>query len=694
MLFISRSTQALKLTQNLSLKLTKTLSLTNPKFFTQNPTTTLTTTLPNLKPLNSKISSYMRNGLVEEAQKLFDKMPQRNTVTWNAMIRGFFINGRFVEAVGLFDRMPERDIFSYNTVIDGLMQCGDVDGAREIFDGMPFRDVITWNSMVSGYIRNGMIYKAVEVFDEMPLKDVISWNLVVGGLVNCGDLDLAEEYFRRMSARDIVSWTIMISGLASAGRVVEACELFENMPIRDVQAWNAMMVGYTENGHIEIAEDLFWKMPERNFESWNELVSGLVRSKRVADAIKLFMEMPQKCQRMWNSIQLELIRNGLIKEVHAFMEKFPYSDVVSWTNLIVGYFGLGEVGSAIQIFELMPTRDATVWNATIFGLGGNDQAEEGLKLFMRMKESGPSVDKATFTSVLTICSDLPTLQFGKQTHAEVIKSGFNSFISVSNAMVTMYARCGNMPSALLEFSTMSSHDIISWNSIICGFAHHGNGEKALEMFERMRLTDAMPNHITFVGVLSACSHAGLVDQGKNYFHFMKSKCCLQPTIEHYTCIVDLLGRFGLIDEAMNFLDQMRADGVEVPASVWGALLGACRIYKNIEVGKIAGERVLEVEPCNSGVYLILAELFLSGGRREDAEKIWARMKEKGVKKQPGCSWIEVNNSAHIFLSGDSSHPEFNRIHCVLDLIHMELEIKIIESNPASFQQIQVPLDGH
>ncbi len=145
---------------------------------------------------------------------------------------------------------------------------------------------------------------------------------------------------------------------------------------------------------------------------------------------------------------------------------------------------------------------------------------------------------------------------------------------------------------------------------------------------------------------------------------------------------------------MNFLDQMRADGVEVPASVWGALLGACRIYKNIEVGKIAGERVLEVEPCNSGVYLILAELFLSGGRREDAEKIWARMKEKGVKKQPGCSWIEVNNSAHIFLSGDSSHPEFNRIHCVLDLIHMELEIKIIESNPASFQQIQVPLDGH
>ncbi|KAK9991688.1 hypothetical protein SO802_026673 [Lithocarpus litseifolius] len=688
MLFIF---QALKLTQNLSLKLTKTLSLTNPKSFSQRHTTT---TLPNLKPLNSKISSYMRNGLVEEAQKLFDKMPLRNTVTWNAMIRGYFINGRFVEAVNFFNQMPERDIFSYNTVIDGMMQCGDVDGAREVFDGMPFRDVVTWNSMVAGYIHNGMIYKAVEAFDGMLLKDVISWNLVIGGLVNCGDLNLAEDYFRQMIVRDIVSWTIMISGLASAGRVVEARELFVNMPVRDVRAWNAMMVGYIENGQIEIAEDLFQKMPEHNFESWNELISGLVRSKRVTHAINLFMEMPQKCQKMWNSILLELVRNGLIKQVHAIMEKFPYSDVVTWTNLIVGYFGLGEVGGAIQIFELMQARDATVWNATVFGLGENDQGEEGLKLFIRMKESGPSADKATFTSVLTICSDLPTLQFGKQTHADVIKSGFNSFISVSNAMITMYARCGSMHSALLEFSSMSSHDIISWNSIICGYAHHGNGEKALEMFERMRSTDIMPNHITFVGVLSACSHAGLVDQGRYYFDFMKSECCLQPEIEHYTCIVDLLGRFGLIDEAMNFLDQMRADGVEVPASVWGALLGACRIYKNIEVGKIAGERVLEVDPCNSGVYLILAELFLSGGKREEAEKIWAQMKENGVKKQPGCSWIEVNRSAHIFLSGDSSHPEFSRVCCVLDLIHMELEIKISESNAASFQQIKVPFDGH
>lgn len=607
------------------------------------------------------------------------------------MIRGYFLNGNYENAVNLFDRMPERDVFSNNTMIAGLMQFGDVDGAKRVFDGMIFKDVVTWNSMVAGYIRNAMIDEAVRVFDGMPLKDVVSWNLVVGGLVNCGEFDLAEKYFKRMTARDVASWTIMVSGLARAGRIFEARELFEAMPTRDIQAWNAMLVGYIETERIEIAEVLFQKMPERNFDSWIALVNGLVKSKRVNDAMKLFMEMPEKCQTTWNSILMELTRNGLIREAHAFLEKYPYSDVVSWTNILVGYFEVGEVESAINLFELISIRDATTYNVIIFGLGENDHGEEGVKHFMRMKESGPSPDEATFTSILTICSDLPSLHLGRQTHAQVVKTGFDNFVAVSNAMVTMYARCGNVDSALLEFSSMPTHDVISWNSIICGFAHHGNGRKALEMFEQMRSKEVKPNHITFVGVLSACSHAGMVDRGKYFFDIMRYKYFLQPASEHYTCLVDLLGRFGLIDEAINILDQIRADGIEVPASVWGALLGACRIHKNIEVGEIAGERILDAEPYNSGVYLILAEMYMSCGRRTDAERIWTRMKETGVKKQPGCSWVDLNNSNHVFLSGDSSHREFKRINSLLELMHMEIETIHSKSKLASFQQLQTSL---
>ncbi|XP_004297931.1 PREDICTED: pentatricopeptide repeat-containing protein At4g02750-like [Fragaria vesca subsp. vesca] len=686
MLYFSSSISKLKLTRPLYLTLTKSLctGTSTPFFQTQNPTSY------DLKPLNSKISNFMRNGFVEDAQKLFDEMPHRNTVTWNAMIRGYFLNGQFATAVSLFNRMKERDVFSYNTVIAGLMQCGDVEGARRVFDGMDFWDVVSWNSMISGYVRNGRIGEAVQVFEGMPVKDVVSWNLVVGGLVKYWEFDLAEEYFKKMSVRDCASWTIMISVFGEAGRIVEARELFDEMPVRDVQAWNAMIVGYIGNGCVEVAEGLFQKMPERDLESWTQMVEGLVECHRINDALKLFMEMPEKCPKTWNSILLKLTRNELTREAHALLKKMPYRCVISWTNLIVGYFGIREVCDAIKLFESMPTRDTTAWNATIFGLSENDRGEEGLRLFMRMKESGPSPDKATFTSVLTICSDLPTLHLGRQTHAHIVKEGFGDIVSVSNAMVTMYARCGSMDSALLEFSFMPIRDVISWNSIICGYAHHGNGEVALEMFECMRSTSVDPNAITFVNVLSACSHAGLVDQGKYYFDMMRYTYFLEPTTEHYTCIVDLFGRFGLIDEAMSFLDQMKSDGFEIRASVWGALLGACRLHKNIEVGEIAGERVLEIEPGNSGIYLILAEMYSSYGRREDAGRIKARMKEKGVKKQPGCSWIEVNNIGHVFLSGDKSHPKFRRICYVLELLYTDIETQFPKPNAVLLQQVQVP----
>ncbi|XP_017975764.1 PREDICTED: pentatricopeptide repeat-containing protein At4g02750 [Theobroma cacao] len=630
-----------KLTLTLPIILARHLSLSAPTFFKANQTST---TVSNLKPHNSKISKFMKNGLIHEAQNLFGKMPHKNVVTWNTMIRGYFLNGFLSKALALFHQTPERDIFTYNTVISGLMHGGDVDGARGVFEGMACRDVVTWNAMLGGYFMNGMLEEGLKVFEEMPGKNVITWNLVIEGLVKCEKFDLAEEYFKRMSYRDVASWTVMISGLAKAGRMAEACKLFEEMPVKDVRAWNVMLDGFVGFECVDKAEILFQEMPEKDLDSWKLLLSGLVTSRRLVDALRYFMEMPMKCCKTLNSILLGLIRNGLVKEAHAFLEKQPYNDVVSWTNVIVGYFEIGEVRSAIKVFKLMPIQDVTVWNAMICGLGETDYGEEGFKIFIRMKESGFSSDEATFTSILTISSNLPSLDLGKQSHAQVVKSGLNNFTAVSNALVTMYERCGDLHSALREFFNMPSHDVISWNSIICGFAHHGNAEKALKMFELMRLTDIKPNQITFIGVLSACSHAGLVDQGKYYFDYMKNKCSLEPTTEHYTCIVDLLGRFGLIDEAMSFLNQMRADGIEVPASVWGALLGACRIHHNIKVGVIAAERVLEIEPHNSGVYLILAEMYLSCGRGEDAESIRARMEEKGVRKQHGCSWVEANNS--------------------------------------------------
>ncbi|CAI9118026.1 OLC1v1019527C1 [Oldenlandia corymbosa var. corymbosa] len=646
-------------------------------------------TLSNLKPFNSKLSNYMRNGLVEAAEIMFDEMPHRNTVTWNAMVRGYFQNGISDKAINFYNRMPVRDIFSYNTMISGLMHCGDVKGAEKVFECMGDRDVVTWNTMISGYVNHGMMDDAVRVFNEMPEKDVVSWNLVIAGLMKIKEVDLAEHYFKEITAPDVASWTIMIKGLLNVGRIVEARQYFDSMPVRDVQAWETMMVGYLDNGYIEIAEALFHKMPNKDSSCWNEIINGLVSAGKVTDAMKLFHEMPQKHERLWNLILLCLIRNGLVREAHAFLEKYCLSDAVAWTNVIIGYFELGEVKNSIKLFESMPIRDTTAWNATIFGLGENDLMEDGARLFIRMIQEGNKPDEATFTSVFVVCSSMASLNLGNQTHALAIKAGLDDFTPVGNAIINMYFRCGSMESAFFQFSVMSCHDIISWNSIICGSAYHGKAEKSLAMFENMRLTDVKANQVTFVGVLSACSHAGLVEQGKSYFHAMKNDYSLLPLAEHYTCVVDLLGRFGLIDDALHILDQMKADGFEVPASVWGALLGACRMHKNLKVGEVAGERMLELEPSNSGMYMMLAEMFLSDGRRRDAEKMWVRMKDEGVKKQPGCSWIESKNSSHIFLSGDRTHPECFRIACVLELLYSEMGARTSTLGDSSFFDFEV-----
>lgn len=630
----------------------------------------------DLRSLNSNLSAYMKNGLVEEAQNLFDRMPQRSTVTWNSMIRGYFQNGFSEEARFMYDKMPVRDIFSYNTMISGLMQCRDVKGAEEVFEFMEDeRDVVSWNSMISGYFDNGMVDKAVQMFDEMPVKDVVSWNLMLSGLVKMNELKFAENLFGKMPARDVASWTIMVKGFLSAGRIIDARQCFDHMPEKDVQAWNAMIVGYIEKGYVEIAEGLFHKMPERDESSWNEIINGVLTVGRITDGMRYFSEMPQKSERLWKSILLSVIRNGLVKEAHAFQEKYPFGDVVSRTNLIIGYFERGEVKNARKLFELMPAdRDTTMWNATMFGFGENDQFEDGVKLFIRMKEEEDLIqDEATFTSILVLCSNMSSLNLGQQIHALVFKEGMDSFVSVSNAIIHMYFRCGSLNSALMEFSSMPCHDMISWNSIICGLAHHGYGEKALDIFQDMRLKGVNPNEITFVGVLSACSHSGLVKEGKQYFEAMKTEYSLQPMSEHYTCIVDLLGRFGLIEEAMNLLEQMKLHRIDISASVWGALLGACRMHKNFKVGEIAGERILDLEPSNSGVYMILVEMLLATGRRNDAGKMWARMKDLGVKKQPGCSWIELNNNSYIFLAGDRTHPQFSGILSILKLVYGEMD---------------------
>eukprot|EP01018_Ginkgo_biloba_P028159 Gb_32965 [translate_table: standard] len=502
------------------------------------------------------------------------------------------------------------------------------------------RGVDSWNGIIAQYAQKGKLEDARKLFDIMPERTVVSWNVMIAGYVQNGAIENARRLFGQMSERNVVSWTVMIAGYAQNGRIEDARQLFDKMPARDVVSWNAMITGYVQNGNIEDARQLFDKMSERNVVSWNAMITGYAQNGRIENAYQLFHEMPKR-------------------------------NVVSWTTMITGYAHNSRIEDAWKLFEEMPKRNVVSWNAMISGFAQNGRSEEALKLFWQMLGEGMKPIESTFTSVLSAVASLASLQHGRQVHAHIIKREFALNSYMGNALITMSSKCGSIHDARCVFDRMSERDVVSWNAVIAGYAQHGHGKEALRLFERMQSLSIKPDEFTFIGVLSACSHAGLVDEGWHYFDAMSQDHGITPKSEHYVCMVDLLGRSGLLDKAEKLINKMPFKPVAV---VWKALLGACRIHVNMEIGKRAAEHLFELEPHNSAAYVLLSNIHAAAGRWDDVAKVRIMMKERGVKKNPGCSWIEVKNRVHVFVVEDRSHPQMERIYAMLERLARQMEV--------------------
>eukprot|EP01018_Ginkgo_biloba_P036406 Gb_31440 [translate_table: standard] len=624
----------------------------------------------NVVSWNALISGYIRNGRIEEARKLFDEMPERNVVSWNAMVTGYARIGTIDYARQLFNQMPARDVTSWNGMIAGYARNGQMEEASQLFEDMPERDVVSWNGMIAGYVQSGRLKDARDLFDKMSERNVVSWNTMIAGYANNGILENARHLFKKMPERNVVSWTMMIVAYAQDGRIEDARRLFDEMPERDVASWNAMISGYAQNGKIDHAAQLFEKMPKRDVVSWNGMISGYVHNGKLNDAHNVFNKMPQRNVLSWNAMIAGYTEKGLMEKARHLFDEMPKRDVVSWTMLVTGYVQGGRLDDARSLFDKMPEHDVASWNAMIAGYTQHGHSEEGLKLFSRMQWEGTKPDHCTFTIVLSTCGSLSALEYGKQVQQHIIKSGFESYVFVGNALITMYAKCGSIGEAWQVFEKMAERDTTSWNAIIAGYAQHGHGKEVLQVLEQMQGAGVKPDHVTFVGVLSACSHAGLVNEGWHYFHFMSQDCCITPKPEHYSCMVDLLGRSGCLHEAEDFINRMP---IEPNASVWGALLGACRIHGSMELGRRAAEHLFVLESQNSGTYVLLSNIYAAAGRWDEVANVRVMMKEMGIKKQPGCSWIQVKNSVHAFLAGDKSHPQMEMIYALLDTLAGQME---------------------
>ncbi|GAV65048.1 PPR domain-containing protein/PPR_1 domain-containing protein/PPR_2 domain-containing protein/DYW_deaminase domain-containing protein [Cephalotus follicularis] len=625
---------------------------------------------PDIKQWNMAITTHMRNGQCDVAFSLFNQMPRRSSVSYNAMISGCFLNDKPDLARQLFDEMPDRDLVTWNVMISGYARKRNLSAARELFERMPERDVVSWNAILSGYAQNGYVDEARQIFDRMPTKNAVSWNGLLAAYVQNGRIDDAGQLFETKKDWDVVSWNCLMGGYVRRRRLEDARNIFDRMPVRDIVSWNTMITGFAQNGEVAEAKRLFKDSPTRDVFTWTAMVSGYVQNEMVDEARRFFDEMPEKNVISWNAMIAGYVQCKRMDMARQLFEAMPCRNVCSWNTMITGYAQNNEIFHAKNLFDRMPRHDSVSWAAMIAGYAQNGYNEEALHLFVQMERDGEKLNRSSFACSFSTCANIAALELGMQLHGRVIKAGYETGFFVGNALLAMYCKCGSIDEAYNAFEGISEKDVVSWNTIIAGYARHGFGQKALMVFESMKKAGIRPDETTMVGILSACSHTGLVERGTEYFYSMSQDYGITANSSHYTCMIDLLGRAGRLDEALNIMRNMP---FEPDAATWGALLGASRIHGNTELAEKAAQIVFEKEPDNAGMYVLLSNLYAASGRWSDVGKMRLKMRDKGVRKVPGCSWLEVQNQIHTFSVGDNSHPDKDRIYTILEDLDFKMK---------------------
>nr|GEY49447.1 pentatricopeptide repeat-containing protein At5g66520-like [Tanacetum cinerariifolium] len=360
-----------------------------------------------------------------------------------------------------------------------------------------------------------------------------------------------------------------------------------------------------------------------------------------------------------NNLILMYVSFKSLEEARKVFDKMPQQDVVSWTTLISGYSQSGYIDDARRVFDLMPQRNPASYNAMIAAYVQSNHFREAFLLFDEMRSDQVKLDKFVAASMLSACTGLGAMKQGEWIHDNIKKSGIEIDPKLATTIIDMYCKCGSLEKAFDTFNELPRKGVSSWNCMIGGFAMHGKGEAAIELFKKMGNESIPPDYITFVNLLSACAHSGLVKEGHYYFQHMVKVYNIMPGMEHYGCMVDLLGRAGKLDEAMKLIKEMP---MSPDVGVLGALLGACKIHKNVELGEQIGKKVIELEPHNSGRYVLLANIYASASKWEQVANIRKLMNDRGVKKAPGFSLIEMGGKVNEFIAGGRAHPDSKEIY--------------------------------
>ncbi|KAL7160736.1 hypothetical protein ACSBR2_041404 [Camellia fascicularis] len=608
-----------------------------------------------------------------------------------------FRRGASVHAVACVQGF-QSNVYVCNAVVAMYSRCGALDDAHHMFDELSIRgigDLVSWNSIVAAYVQNGDPWTALKMFDKMNLDTGFRFRADAITIVNilpaCASAGVRGKQVHGYAVRnrllkDLFVANALVDMYAKNGLMDEANKVFEGMEVKDVVSWNAMVTGYSQIGRCDEALSLFEKMREENIElnvvTWSAVIAGYAQRDHGYEALNVFRQM-QLCGSEPNVVTLVSLLSGCAsarallqgKETHCYAIKCvlsldgsdPGDNLMVINGLIDMYSKCKSTKIARAIFDSIASKERNVvtWTVMIGGYAQQGDSNDALELFSIMLNRHYSVVPNAFTisCALMACAHLAALRLGSQIHAYVLRNSYGFVMPFeANCLIDMYAKSGDVNAARAVFDNMYHRNAVSWTSLMTGYGMHGRGEEALQVFDEMRRAGLVPDGVTFVVLLYACSHSGMVDQGIKIFNRMRLEYGVVPGVEHYACMVDLLGRAGRLNEAMKLIEGMP---MEPSPIVWVALLSACRTHAHVEFGEYAANKLLELDLENDGSYTLLSNLYANARQWKDVARIRSLMKHTGIKKRPGCSWVQEKKGTATFYVGDRSHPMSRQIYNVL-----------------------------
>ncbi|KAJ0987906.1 hypothetical protein J5N97_006262 [Dioscorea zingiberensis] len=664
---------------------------------------------------NSLMNMYSKSGSLDLALKVFDGLPDPDVVSWNTILSGFTSGGDAHALPTFVLQMHQAGIlFDAVTFTVALTFTSDLQDLEEFclqLHSLAFKsgfdsDTFVGNALITSYSRSGRVEEASRVFDEMSMRDSISWNALISGLTQQGDSIsgyeailiflqmLKEEGVRpdHVASASVISACCQEESLLEVGIQVHGFVVKVGLE-NHVSVSNVLMtMYYKQGGGIDEAKRVFENMRERNVISWTTMISA-----DTENAISLFSSMRLDGVEPNDVTFIALIHavasdQHLLREgqmIHGMCFVFGISAELNVSNsLVTMYAKLGSTDDSSKIFRDIDHKEIISWNAMISGYAQSGLCEEALETFSSLLlHSKPN--QYTFGSILSAISAVQTvsLTYGQRCHSRIVKSGLNTDEYVSGALIDLYAKRGGIDDSLKVFdeTTTAQRSLISWTAIISAHAKHGSYEKVMSLFDAMVNSGVHPDEITFLAVLTACGCKGMVDIGWSVFDSMLDEHMIEPWPEHYACMVDMLGRAGRLVEAEEFVKRM-PKGPSV--SALQSLLGACRVYGNVEMGERVAKVLMEMEPMESGAYVLMSNMYAEKGEWENVAKIRRGMRNRGVKKEVGFSWVDikVKDSIHMhkFSSDDKTHPMSEEIYRIADCLGFDMKNQEEDSQPVVY----------